>query len=133
MALVAGTLAAGASAAAAQDQASDATRSTRAGVYTNKQAASGRETYQLSCVACHTPASHTGPAFSETWTGRPLWELYQYVSNLMPKNEPGSLFPEEYAGVVAYLLKMNGMPAGKEELLADPAALRKIRIEIARQ
>ena len=34
----------------------------------------------------------------------------------MPKNDPGSLAPEDVADVVAYLLKMNAMPVGKDEL-----------------
>jgi hypothetical protein len=49
----------------------------------------------------------------------------------MPQNEPGSLTPEEYILVVAYLLRMNGLPAGETELPADPAALQDVRIEIA--
>jgi hypothetical protein len=47
----------------------------------------------------------------------------------MPKTEPGSLSKEEYASIVAYLLKLNGMPAGKQPLPADTAALGKIRID----
>jgi len=47
----------------------------------------------------------------------------------MPKNEPGSLTPQEYADVVAYLLRMNRMPPGSDELSTDVATLKKIRIE----
>jgi hypothetical protein len=47
----------------------------------------------------------------------------------MPKNDPGSLSPPESAQVMAYLLKMNDIPAGKSELQPDPAMLRRIRIE----
>jgi hypothetical protein len=50
----------------------------------------------------------------------------------MPKNEPGSLSPEEYADVLAYLLKLNLMPAGPAELPPDSSALRTIRIDTAR-
>ncbi len=116
--------------AAAQDRPPDSTRSTRAGVYTTGQAARGREIYELSCVSCHTAASHTGPVFAAKWDRHPLWDLYRYVSESMPKSEPGSLTPREYARVVAYLLKMNGMPAGKDETPADSTALKKIRIEL---
>jgi S-disulfanyl-L-cysteine oxidoreductase SoxD len=47
----------------------------------------------------------------------------------MPKNEPGSLAPEEYADVLAYLLQLNGMPAGERDLPADSTALKRIRID----
>jgi hypothetical protein len=52
------------------------------------------------------------------------------MSTQMPKNDPGSLNPEQYAEVVAYLLKMNAMPAGTTELLPDSSALAQIRIEL---
>ena len=105
-------------------------RSTRAGVYTASQAIRGREVYQLSCMSCHSPASHAGAAFVAKWEGRPLWELFRFVSDAMPKSEPGSLTERQYTQVLAYLLKMNGMPAGREELTADSLALQKIRIEL---
>ncbi len=116
--------------AAAQQDGADSLRATRAGVYSAAQATRGRGIYQLNCASCHTPASHTGPLFTDKWEGRLLWELFHYVSESMPKSEPGSLTPREYAGVVAYLLKMNGMPAGASELPADSTVLKKIRIEI---
>jgi hypothetical protein len=47
----------------------------------------------------------------------------------MPKGDPGSLAPGEYAAIVAYSLKINGMPAGGDTLPSDSAALRKIRID----
>jgi hypothetical protein len=47
----------------------------------------------------------------------------------MPKNQPGSLTQREYARVVAYLLMMNGMPPGSDELPTDSTALRQVRIE----
>jgi len=40
--------------------------------------------------------------------------------------------PEDAADVVAYLMKINGMPVGPAELPADPDALEKYRIEVKR-
>jgi mono/diheme cytochrome c family protein len=80
------------------------------------------------CVSCHPKGTYTAPAFRQKWNGSPLSELYGFVSSSMPKMEPGSLEPEEYAQVIAYLLKINGAPAGKSELPADVKALRRIRI-----
>ncbi|MGH7553341.1 MAG: c-type cytochrome [Longimicrobiales bacterium] len=104
-------------------------RSTLSGVFTQAQAARGRDTYGGMCRSCHTPESHAAPAFLNTWSGRPLWDLFLYVSGDMPKSDPGSLAPNEYAQVLAYLLEMNGMPAGKDELPTDSLILKKIRFD----
>jgi len=110
--------------------AQDSARSTRSGVYTADQATRGRELYALSCVSCHSAVSHTGPAFVAKWEGRPLSDLYEFIRGAMPKNEPGSLSRREYTLVLAYLLQMNRMPAGKAELPGDSTALGRIRIEL---
>ena len=105
---------------------------TSAGVYTARQASRGEQTYMSICVACHPPGTYTAPAFREKWNGAPLSELFGLISQLMPKQEPASLTPEEYADVVAYLLKINGAPTGKQELPADEKAMKKIRINMPR-
>ncbi|HEY7233256.1 MAG TPA: cytochrome c [Gemmatimonadaceae bacterium] len=112
--------------AAAQQTAPQ--RTTQAGVYTAEQAARGQDVYAGMCRSCHTAESHTGAAFQK-WDGRSLSELFGYMSTRMPKNEPGSLAPEEYADVLAYLLKLNQMPAGTAELPTDTTVLGTIRIE----
>ena len=114
--------------AAAQDPA--APSSTRAGVYTAEQAERGRITYAGMCKACHSPASHTGSTFEKWWKGRTVADLFAFTSSQMPKNNPASMNPDEYADVIAYLLKMNAMPAGKRELPADSAALASLLIEL---
>lgn len=111
-------------------QQPDSSRSTRAGIYTAGQAARGSNLYALNCASCHTPASHAGPAFAAKWEGRPLADLFEYVRGAMPKSDPGSLTQREYILVLAYLLKMNGMPAGPQELPADSLELKKIRIDL---
>ena len=117
----------------AQNGQPAAERTTKSGVYSAAQASRGSDTYVMQCKNCHTPASHTGVTFANSWNGKPLSELYTYMVERMPKNEPGSLQPHEYAELVAYLLKLNEMPAGSAELPADSMALRKIRIEARRK
>jgi S-disulfanyl-L-cysteine oxidoreductase SoxD len=99
-------------------------------VYTAAQAGRGADVYAGMCRSCHAPASHSGPTFARTWNGRTLGELFRYVSEQMPKNDPGGLAPDQYADVLAYLLRMNAMPAGAAELPADAAALAAIRIDL---
>lgn len=118
-----GCMAAGVAPAAAQE------RTTQAGVYTTAQATRGQDTFAAFCQGCHTPASHATPAFTNAWRDKPLVALFRFLSEAMPKSEPGSLTPDEYAQVLAYLLKLNGMPAGDQELPADTAVLQSIRFE----
>ena len=107
--------------------------STMTGVYTAAQATRGEETYMAICVSCHPRGTYTTPVFKTTWTGRPLSELFDLVKEKMPKNDPGSLTPGEYAQAIAYLLKINDVPDGEDELPPDSEALKKIRIEMPAQ
>ena len=103
--------------------------STKSGVYSREQAIRGQDVYAGNCKNCHTPESHTGAMFHSKWKGRTLSELYVYIRDQMPKNDPGTLSPQENADVLAYLLRMNRMPAGDTDLPADSAALKSIRID----
>jgi mono/diheme cytochrome c family protein len=106
----------------------DVSGTTLSGVYSAAQAIRGKETFEFTCLGCHTTASHTGPAFMGPWEGKPLAELFLFIRYSMPKSEPGTLSPEEYAQVTAYILQLNGMPDGPGELPAESAALSIIRI-----
>ncbi|MDB4913013.1 MAG: hypothetical protein JWM95_657 [Gemmatimonadetes bacterium] len=105
-------------------------RATTGGVYSAPQAERGRVAYAGFCRSCHSPASHSGTTFEKIWKGKTLGDLFGYLTAQMPKNDPGSLNPDQYADVMAYLLKMNALPAGKIELPADSAQLASIRIEL---
>jgi len=113
---------------ASRAQSTAAKRSTQSGVYTAEQASLGQDAYSMLCTGCHTAATHTGVAFQH-WDGHALSDLYGYISTKMPKNEPGSLAPEQYADLLAYMLKLNQMPAGTTELPTDTTVLATIRIE----
>ena len=105
--------------------------STLKGVYTADQASKGADVFAGMCKSCHTPSVHTGPTFLKTWSERPLWDLFDFISTRMPKNDPGSLPSDEYAQVLAYLLKLNDLPAGPAELPTDSVVLKTIRFEAA--
>ena len=106
-----------------------AAKTTKERVYSATQAARGEQTYMSICVSCHPPATYKGAVFLN-WQGRSLGDLLAFLSEKMPKNDPGSLSAKEYTQVMAFLLKLNGMPAGPAELPANPAALSKITINI---
>jgi mono/diheme cytochrome c family protein len=127
------TLAALPAVAAAQGGSNGSTRTTSSGVYTAEQANRGRDTYAMQCKSCHTPASHTGVTFAQWWDRKPLSDLYTFILTRMPKNEPGSLQPDEYVDVMAYLLKLNDLPSGDAPLPADSMAMKKIRIDVGKK
>ncbi len=104
------------------------------GVYTEAQAARGKETYEQNCSFCHL-SDLTGegfaPAlvedtFTQRWTDGNLGELYTIVKATMPQDKPDSLTEVQYAGIVAYILKVNKYPAGQQELRPDLAALKGV-------
>lgn len=100
------------------------------GVYTAEQASAGEKTYGNVCMGCHNLGSHSGPAFAVKWKTRPLFDLYEMISEKMPEDNPGSLTPAESAQLVAYILKANGNPAGTTALPSDAAELKKLVIEV---
>ena len=111
----------------AQDPATS--RTTASGVYSEEQAKRGEETYMNICVSCHTATEYKNKKFRAKWDGRPLSELYDLISQKMPDDAPGSLMPKEYAQALAYILRLNEAAPGKDELPADSAALKDIKID----
>lgn len=109
-----------------------ARRSTSQGVYTREQWMRGRDIYAGMCAGCHPAVTHVGPVFTALWAGKPLSELYNFIKVQMPKNDPGSLSLDSYVDVITYLLRLNGMPVGYDELPVDSVALSKIRIDSSR-
>jgi mono/diheme cytochrome c family protein len=103
-------------------------------VYTESQALRGAGAYAEACASCHgnqlegvnfAPALG-GEAFKTRWAGESLEDLFIVVKSTMPADSPNTLEPQQYVDIVAYLLRANGLPAGRDELLADPLALRQI-------
>jgi mono/diheme cytochrome c family protein len=116
-----------ASAAVAQG---DTTKTRTAGFYTAEQGARGADVYKGQCMRCHSIADHSGADFRQAWHGQTVRSLYDYLRSTMPDDDPGTLTEQQYIDVTAYLLKVNGMPAGDSALVADTVALRKLVIDI---
>ena len=107
------------------------TLTTQLGVYSFEQANRGKDVYAGNCRSCHTPESHAGPMFAAIWDKRSLADLFVFVRERMPKNDPGALTAQEYVDVIAYLLRMNKQPIGEAELQPDSLALSRVRIRIS--
>ena len=110
--------------AAAQEK-----KSVKAGVYTPAQAERGQSLFRSKCASCHAPNRFTDDLFYMSFAGKPLWEMFDVISDSMPEDNPGSMKKEEYADVIAYLLKLNNFPAGEAELPTDKEALSLIQME----
>ena len=106
------------------------TRSVKAGVYTFEQAERGVALYKQKCASCHAPSRFTDEdLFLKVYAGKPLWEMFEVISDSMPEDDPGGMKPEEYAAVIAQLLRMNGFPTGQTELPTSKEALGVIVFE----
>ena len=82
----------------------------KAGVYTAAQADRGQALFRSKCASCHAPNRFTDDLFYTSFAGKPLWEMFDVISDSMPEDNPGSMKKEEYADVIAYLLKLNNFP-----------------------
>ena len=101
------------------------------GVFTEAQASRGEATFRRVCSACHDTGEFSGGRFRLTWVGQSAGDLFDTIATLMPEGDPGSLTPRQYAGVVAYLLQLNGYPAGEADLPTSLSALRGLEIVAA--
>lgn len=119
---------------AAQAQAPQ--RNAWSGVYTAEQAARGAEAYAGHCAACHgsslegidvAPAL-TGATFFSNWNNTSAADLHERIKLTMPLQAPNSLGGRMVADIEAYILQVNGMPAGDLALPPNPALMRNVMI-----
>jgi len=118
----------------------DTQRTVWDGVYTGEQAQRGEKVYVEACSNCHgrtlegadmTPAL-TGGGFMSNWDGLTVGDLFDRIRISMPADRPGSLSRQEDVDVIAYILRFNQFPAGKEELPREVLALKQILYKASR-
>jgi len=112
-------------------------QSAKPALYTDAQAQAGAGVYSQACGACHgqqlegvaAPALK-GSAFGEMATAQGLTAdaLLDVIANTMPQSDPGSLKPDDYNAVTAYILQQNGYPAGTTALATGAAGLKDAKI-----
>lgn len=96
--------------------------------FTTAQANQGRDVFRASCTACHSSSEFSDRTFKFKWRRRTAGDLYNHMYSTMPEDAPGSLAPSEYAALVAYVLRLNGVDPGEGELPADEAALEALSL-----
>ncbi len=113
------------------------TQSVWNGIYTEDQAARGAQNYVQVCAACHgatlggsgeAPAL-SGGQFIGDFDGQTVGDVFDRIRTTMPQSAPGVLSREQYADILAFLLKSNGFPAGKTELDRRSEYLKAISFE----
>ena len=103
-------------------------------VYNETQAKRGEAIFVDACSNCHgrtlegadmTPPL-TGGAFMANWDGLSVGDLADRIRSSMPLDRPGSLSRQDNVDVVAYILRFNQFPAGKDELPREIQMLKQI-------
>ena len=106
------------------------------GIYTVAQAERGAEQYAARCASCHSAdlrgnsnsPSLRGMAFMFIWEGKSVGELYTKMSAEMPTDQPGGLLANNYADILAFILRTNEFPSGNQELSPNEIDLNQIII-----
>jgi len=105
------------------------------GVYTEPQAQRGHDVFMNRCAHCHDErlTGGDGPAliaahFNRNWGSRTVQRLFVKVRDRMPPGEVFVATDKEKLDIVAFLLMMNGFPAGSAELPMDADTLSSILI-----
>jgi len=105
------------------------------GIYTEEQATRGEALYGEHCVRCHGATlqgngegakSLTDATFKSTWNGISMGALFDRVRLSMPQDKPGSLTRQQVADLLAFILRANRFPAGKDELVRQTDLLNAI-------
>lgn len=111
----------------AQQAAPATARTVWDGAYTDAQAGRGEALYRATCSRCHDEGPRRGEAFMRDWSGSDVGSLFARIKASMPLGAPGSLTDAEYFDIVAYMLRVNDFPAGREELRSETVG--SIRVE----
>ena len=108
------------------------------GVYSEAQAYRGEKVADTTCIGCHGPkldGGDSGPklvgeTFLANWSSQSVGVLFDWIREAMPAEAPGTLSKDDTAAVIAYILQLNKIPAGKLDLSTDRAALDRRLLSI---
>jgi mono/diheme cytochrome c family protein len=101
------------------------------GLYSEVQAQRGLEVFTAVCSECHEVEDLTNEDFRLNWDGTTLYELYDNIRTTMPDENPGTLTPQQYIDVTAYVLQLNKLPAGPDDFTGDSASASAVRLPLA--
>ena len=102
-----------------------------------EQAHKGHDLYEVHCASCHGAALEgqgslplSGATFRTRWADdrHSVDDLFCIIRTLMPYGQPATLSKQEYIDITAYILTVNGYPAGGQPLPLDSRILKQITI-----
>jgi mono/diheme cytochrome c family protein len=102
-----------------------ASRSVLDGVFTRSQALRGERRFQQVCAACHRTIEISSRWF-RAGIHETVGDIFEQIVMTMPEGNPGSLNPEDYADILAFVFRTQNYPAGEQELPADRAMLDNV-------
>lgn len=104
-------------------------------IYTEAQAQHGGTMYRSKCSGCHggdLTGEHAPPLkgepFWSQWDGETARSLYSRIISTMPPDDAGSLAEKDVMDLMAYLLEVNGLPAGNRAI-ESAGELNNIRLQ----
>lgn len=98
--------------------------------YVAAQAAAGDKLYAAKCSACHGEhlEGGAGPALSGQTlttlsknTKLTIGDMFTFITQQMPLNEPASLTHDQYVSIMAFILHYNGYKTGAKRLTYEAA------------
>jgi S-disulfanyl-L-cysteine oxidoreductase SoxD len=107
------------------------------GIYTDAQAARGKDAFVMSCSNCHAldlsgtvraPALK-GERFMLDWQNGSVNSLFTKIRDSMPATYPETVADDVKLDIITYLLQVNAFPAGASELRLNTAELESIQIK----
>ncbi|MDX1494320.1 MAG: cytochrome c [Longimicrobiales bacterium] len=102
---------------AAAEPSADPT--TADGIFTVAQAERGQELFRTVCSECHDASDWTETGFKNRWEDQSVFQLWYYINDRMPYDDPWSLTRQQVTDVLTYILQLNDLPAGDSELATD--------------
>lgn len=105
-------------------------------IYSEAQAYRGEKVADTLCIGCHgagLTGGDSGPKlvgerFLTYWSGKSVAELFDWIQKEMPEDAPGTLSKQDATAVLAYILQVNKMPTGKQDLPGERDGLARIQI-----
>src|SRR5438552_8044944 len=111
----------------------------RPALFTAAQAKNGEAVYNRACASCHgrtltggSAPPLTGAGFARSWRDPriTLDDLFFVMRTTMPPRQSNALTADERVDAFAYILSVNGYPAGPSALALNTPALKTLAVDI---
>ena len=104
------------------------------GIYRISQVDSVEALYSTACASCHGQDGRgteggsplRGSVFQSRWQDKSIGALFDVTKKTMPKTNPTSYDDKTYAGLIAFILRINNFPPAQTALSSHKEDLDKI-------